>query len=385
MNNNVTSKIKLRVERNSKSGLGSVCLQSFVNKTRAYIPLSIYIQPKYFDEKAGVVKQSHPDAAYFNKLISEARSRVSEIQILSNNKKLFLTAKSFRIMFEERGSTGDFLAYMESTIIERYATRDLKRNSYKNSLSTVHVFRNYRKELHFSEIDVRSIDAFRLWLKGQKLHINTIAGHLKNLRTYMNRAIEDGYQFEYPFKKIKITRTKSHRLFLVETEVQQLLKLYDAQSLPLHLHITLMYFLASCFTSLRSGDSRKISQRMVVDKVLFFEPEKTNQKNKWVKIPLSNVAQRIVTDVINYKGAIKSEQRMNDDLKLIALHAGINKPLTFHVGRHTFATVFLRLGGKVEVLQDIMSHESIKTTMEYVHIVDTDKQSQIDNFNQIFQ
>lgn len=385
MNNNVTCKIKLRVEPKSKSGVGSICLQSYVNKQRAYIPLSIYIEPKHWDDKSSSIKKSHPDAATLNKMISDARSRVSEIHLLANNKSIFLTAKSFRALFEERSSTGDFPSYMEKEIVERFANNDLKRNSYKNHLSTVNVFREFIPQLHFSDINVRTIDAFRLRMKSDKLHVNTIAGHLKNLRTYMNRALEVGYRFEYPFKKIKLVRTKSHRLYLIETEVKQLLELYDSQKLTEHLHTTLMFFLASCFTSLRSGDARKISKRMVVDNMLFFEPQKTNQKNKWIKIPLSAVAQRIVTDIINYKGCIKSEQRMNDDLKLIALHAGINKPLTFHVGRHTFATVFLRLGGKVEVLQDIMSHENIKTTMEYVHIVDTDKQKQIENFNQVFQ
>jgi site-specific recombinase XerD len=372
------------VESKSNSGKGSVCLQSFVNGSRAWIPLSIYIEPKYWDEKSGSIKAQHPDNAHLNKIISDARTRVAEIHLLANNKKLLLTAKSFRAMFEERSSNGDFLKFMECEIVERFAKLDIKRNTYKCQLSTIHIFKEFKRGLEFSEISIQLIESFRLWLKARKLHINTIAGHLKNFRTYMNRAIDAGYQFEYPFEKVKIKRVKSNRVFLVESEVQRLLDSYYNNELPEHLHSTLMFFLVACFTSLRVSDVRKIKRRMVKGNALYLEPTKTNQMNKWIEIPLSQIAQKIVSDVLSFSGKVKSEQRMNDDLKVIAAMCGIKKSLTFHVGRHTFATIFLRLGGKVEVLKEILGHEKIETTMEYVHIVQEDKRTQILNFDKVF-
>jgi len=56
-------------------------------------------------------------------------------------------------------------------------------------------------------------------------------------------------------------------------------------------------------------------------------------------------------------------------LKILAVRAGIEKNISFHVARHTFATNFLRSGGKVENLQKLLNHQSISTTMEYVHII----------------
>lgn len=384
MNNRVAYKIILRTNKTKTSMNGSVFLQCFVNGDRVRIPLSIHIAPKYWDDNKALVKGVHSSAVSFNKIILDAKSRVVEIQLAANNKRQTLTGKVFRLLFEERSSTGDFISFMEKEITTRAKNLDIKRNSLKNQSSTVNVYRQFRTSLPFEEISVQTIEAFRLWLKARKLHINTIAGHLKNLRTYMNRALEVGYTFEYPFKKVKLRRTKSNRVFLLEEELQTLLEMYNGNTLPENLHITLMYFLAACFTSLRGSDARRINRRMIKEQSLFLEPIKTNQLNKWIEIPLSQIAAKIVHDVLNYDGKVKSEQRMNDDLKIIAAYAGIKKTLTFHVGRHTFATVFLRLGGKVEVLKSILGHEKIETTMEYVHIVNEDKRTQILNFDKKF-
>ena len=53
------------------------------------------------------------------------------------------------------------------------------------------------------------------------------------------------------------------------------------------------------------------------------------------------------------------------------------------MARHTFATSFLSLGGKVEVLQKIMGHSKLETTMVYVHILDDDMIDQVANMNVI--
>lgn len=60
---------------------------------------------------------------------------------------------------------------------------------------------------------------------------------------------------------------------------------------------------------------------------------------------------------------------MNETLKKVADICGIRKKIHFHVARHSFATNFLRKGGKVEDLQIIMAHSDLKTTMVYVHMI----------------
>ena len=63
---------------------------------------------------------------------------------------------------------------------------------------------------------------------------------------------------------------------------------------------------------------------------------------------------------------------MNRQIKTIAKTCGITKKISFHVGRHTFATNFLRAGGDVISLQNLLGHSSVKQTMIYVHIVESE-------------
>jgi site-specific recombinase XerD len=69
---------------------------------------------------------------------------------------------------------------------------------------------------------------------------------------------------------------------------------------------------------------------------------------------------------------------MNKHLKDIARAVGIRKKLTFHISRHTFATRFLESGGAIEVLQQLLGHTDIATTMIYVTVSSRRKRQQID-------
>ena len=67
-----------------------------------------------------------------------------------------------------------------------------------------------------------------------------------------------------------------------------------------------------------------------------------------------------------------SEQKINENLKKISYELKINKEISMHWARHTFATRFLRHGGRIEVLQQLLGHDSITTTMKYVHVDNQD-------------
>ena len=68
---------------------------------------------------------------------------------------------------------------------------------------------------------------------------------------------------------------------------------------------------------------------------------------------------------------ILSNQKMNAYLKEIATVCGINKELTFHIARHTFATtVTLSNGVPIETVSKMLGHTNLKTTQHYAKILD---------------
>jgi len=80
-----------------------------------------------------------------------------------------------------------------------------------------------------------------------------------------------------------------------------------------------------------------------------------------------------VAPATNVKGTllpVLSNQKMNAYLKEIAITAKINKHLTFHLARHTFATLMLTKGVSIETVAEMMGHLNIRTTQIYAKVVE---------------
>ena len=80
---------------------------------------------------------------------------------------------------------------------------------------------------------------------------------------------------------------------------------------------------------------------------------------------------------------VKENSQTNKYLKAIAEIAGINKNLTFHSARHTFAVTSLQLGIPIEVISDILGHSEIKTTQRYARVVDAQKNQEMNKWDKI--
>jgi len=67
---------------------------------------------------------------------------------------------------------------------------------------------------------------------------------------------------------------------------------------------------------------------------------------------------------------VPSNQKMNAYLKEIGDLCGIEKELTYHLARHTFATLTLSKGVSIESVSKMLGHTNIKTTQIYARITD---------------
>ena len=112
------------------------------------------------------------------------------------------------------------------------------------------------------------------------------------------------------------------------------------------------------------------------DKWIFKNRQKTDTTSK---IPLLPMAQMIIDKYADYPICVNknqllpilSNQKMNSYLKEIAAVCGINKELTFHIARHTFATtVTLSNGVPLETVSKMLGHTNLKTTQHYAKILD---------------
>ena len=155
-------------------------------------------------------------------------------------------------------------------------------------------------------------------------------------------------------------------------------------------------FLFSCYTGLAYIDTQKLTHQNINlgldgNKWIFTKRQKTKTTSN---IPLLPQAESIVEKYKDNKTCINSgkllpvlsNQKMNAYLKEIADLCGIEKELTYHIARHTFATtVTLSNGVSIESVSKMLGHKSIKTTQHYAKILDSKVSQDMGNLKLILQ
>jgi integrase/recombinase XerD len=270
----------------------------------------------------------------------------------------------------------DFLKYFENKLNDRIRDRKVNYNTYKAQKQSYERLKKFKSIITFDAFNSVFLNDFKDFLNKEGYKRNTVWTTLKDLRTYINFAISEGYQIEYCFnsKEFKMPKTQSKIEFLHESEFQEIKNYYLNTSNIYHIEV-LKAFIFSCYTGLRISDIKAIRYKNIKNGFLIFEPQKTNRsetkKFTEIEIPLHQFCKYLIKEgkKENYIfDNLPSEQKINLNLKRIAKILSIDKNITFHYSRHTFATRFLSSGGKIEVLQKLLGHESINTTMIYIHI-----------------
>lgn len=140
-------------------------------------------------------------------------------------------------------------------------------------------------------------------------------------------------------------------------------------------------FIFSCFTGLAYVDVQNLTKSHISigidgEKWIFTHRKKTEVASK---IPVLPVAQMIIDKYKNHPECINKDkllpiltnQKMNAYLKEVADICEIEKDLTFHIARHTFATtVTLTNGVPIESVSKMLGHKNLKTTQHYAKVLD---------------
>lgn len=150
-------------------------------------------------------------------------------------------------------------------------------------------------------------------------------------------------------------------------------------------------FIFSCFTGLAYIDVMNLKAENIrknFDGKLWIMTKriKTNVK---VNVPLMDIPKMILD---KYAGQLPqgkllpviSNQKMNAYLKEIGDVCGINKNLTFHTARHTFATMMLTLGADLYTTSKLLGHADVKMTQVYAKIINQKKDDAVNLVNGLF-
>ena len=123
-----------------------------------------------------------------------------------------------------------------------------------------------------------------------------------------------------------------------------------------------------------------------------FYIEKPRQKTGQLSIiPLIKPAQAILSkystsdDFRDFAWYVSTNQKMNEQLKIIEKIAGLDKMLHFHLARHTFATtITLSNGVPIESVSSMLGHATIRQTQDYAQVIAFKLKNDMERVNMVY-
>lgn len=381
---------------NSK-GLVTLYFQNFLNKRKFEISIGIQIEPKQWDSRNQCIIANSQIEQDLNLILQQKKALINNILIECRLQNINLSIEEFKKRYDNVGSRQDFLIYFEKTLEARCEEDKIEQSTRDVHKAVLNKCQKFKAEWLFAEIDTNFIDTFKSWhlkylAKNAKVigkplvngGQNTTMSALKIIKTYLNLARAEKIFFEMP--KIKLKWAPTSREALTISEFNTLKDMYYTEFLMPNIvhHQALEMFLFACSTGLRISDIKKVEKSHIEKGFINITAHKTRKDHITVNIPLNKFTSKIIKNKAAKIFPAIAEQTINEKLKYIAIHAGIEKNLCMNVGRHTFATLWLQNGGNIKALQDILGHKSLKTTQNYLHKDIDYLARQMHSFSKIF-
>ena len=376
----LTANIVMKSDYKRADGTCALYLQVFLNKERKRFPCNISVTENDFDKVKQRIKKSNQLHHDYNLIIEKMLADINKIEVSYRLSNQVLTMDKLEKEYNNPSSRIDFIKFWENEMEQQKLV--LKKGTYRQQYSSLTKLKAYKSHLYFHEITndflIKIVGHFKSTLQNDQ---STISTFLKNFKKYLNIANKKGIITPLQTSEIKIKSFSGNRTFLNKEELQNLTAYYnDAYCLSSHKYI-LAKFLFSCFTGLRFYDVNNLTEDNFVGDVLVFTAEKTK---KMQRITLNRSAMFFANPKYLLNENFTNEY-VNRELKEICKFRGINKRVSFHVSRHTFATNFLVSGGRVEHLQKLLGHSNIRETMIYVHIVESITNMQVLKMDEILK
>ncbi|MCT4672187.1 MAG: site-specific integrase [Prolixibacteraceae bacterium] len=359
-----------------KKGEASVNIEvRFQNHSRKIVGIGIKIRPEHWDDKKSCISKTHPNAIKLNKLLRDKILEIEnyELELLDRGGYLSANKIDALLFYGKRNKFMDFTEFCNNT---NEKDQSITFGTFKARRTGINNIKRFGKINSWTEITLKTILEFDNFLHKQGYKQTTIGKQHSYLKLFINIAIKEGYLHpnENPYNHFKI-RKKNHNeipRYIKPDEIEKIKKvklLYETGELSKDL------FLFSCYTGIAYSDVMSLSRKNISDindrPVIKKKRQKT--KEEFI-VPLLPLPLQIIK---KYKDSKRetlfptiSNQKYNQNLKRIANTAGIQDRLTTHVARHTFASIFLNSGGRIEVLQRILGHSDINSTQIYAKIFD---------------
>lgn len=299
-------------------------------------------------------------------------------------------------------------------LIEKFIANEVRFNGKGKQLNTIKTYRttlnhllSFEREkrypVTYESINMDFHNKYTSYLESINLSINSIGKDIKNIKTFMNAAVDFGYTDNEQFKKKRfcVPKEPTYSVALKEQEVLQLY--YHDFCGNRRLEQVRDLFVLGCFTGLRYSDLTDIKRENIIK-----ENGKTNIKritkktDEPVTIPCNDIAEVILRKYQHTHNSLPpqcSNQKFNEYIKEACELAGISEKgrlitdqkaalhtlVSSHTMRRTWCTIYYLKGANILDLMKISGHRSQRSFELYVKSSTEDVADRVRNIMKVSQ
>jgi integrase/recombinase XerD len=392
-----------RKDKLNAKGEAPIHFRIIKNRKVSYVTSGIMMPESQWDFTKNKVKSTHKNSARLNSFLStkytELQDQVLEFETINKG----LSTKDLKDKIYGK-APADFYEVTEELLL--IYLKDKKIGTHDADKTILGKIKDFHKgkKLFFAEITPAFLSKLDTYLRVEYLNkTNTIHNTLKLIRKVFNYAIRQDYIEAgiNPFLKYQIKTEKTSKTYLSEDELQAIVDLQLSPETRIELHRDMFVFAANT-GGLRVSDTLLLKWNNFDGSHINFTIKKTSTQSS-IKLP-----SKALEIIQKYKSQGKSTRYLfpmliedlneadpreldnaissasayiNKNLKFIAQKAGIEKPLSFHISRHTWATRALRKGISIDKVSKLMGHAQIRETQIYAKIVSEELDKAMDVFN----
>ena len=371
-----------------KNGKAPIYARITVNGKRSEFSIKRKVLLEKWNSDTGEITGKTPDILELNQYMISIQNKINKIQAQLSENETTITAEQIKNIYLGKDRKDKMLIEIfqeHNNEVNRLVGKDFAAGTaerYKTAKKHVtdYILKEYKvKDIPVKDVNHKFITGFEYYLKtSRNCAHNSAVKYITNFKKIIRIALANDWISNDPFLNWKSKLKIVDREYLTATEIQ---KMVDKNFSTDRLNQVRDIFVFSCFTGLAYADVKKLSKKDIVigiDGQNWIKTKRTKTDTR-SNIPILPIPQAIIDSYEVSQESFNSElllpvlsnQKMNAYLKEIADLCGINKNLTFHLARHTFATtVTLTNGVPIESVSKMLGHKSLRTTQHYAKIID---------------
>lgn len=356
-----------RSRRLNKRGEGLIQIECEQYGKKIYFSTRTYVRPDEWCDGQLVYNNGNADGLNYQLYRQLQDIERIELEFIKQGKNVTLAMMQEAV--KSHFSPGALLCEFGTEVIEQSERKNLTKLNYKTLFNNLDKFRH---GVRITEIDYPFIVAYDKWLRDSGVSHNTRISRLRLLRAVLNEAVKREMIFTNPFERFRIQQMVAKKGYVSAENLQRLERLdLDGKE-----NLVRDAFLLACYTGLRYSDIISLRKEHVGEDWITKKMVKTGYI---VEIPYREIfnggAARLIdkyADIGKLTKEIGCNAEVNKTLKQIFERLDVDKKLTFHSSRHTFATLLAQAGLDINIIQRLLGHQKITTTQIYS---ETDKRT----------